>query len=227
MFEKDKLWDQIERQAGDWYRRHPEDIQTPRAMAGILASNEGEDPKKAGERVLRLMFADRPRDIRIVGTLAVLMQTQGRDDEAAEFYRRAIEIKPDDVVSMNNLAWIICENQGKHAEAIELTEKGLSLAPNYIDLIDTRGVAYYRMGRFDDAIRDFSECIKLYPEDTAAVTAAHFHLARALAKAKRTDESVENLNKALRLNDKVGGLSPDDLAEVNNLLEKLSNEGGQ
>jgi len=38
---------------------------------------------------------------------------------------------------------------------------------------------------------------------------------------------VENLNKALRLNDKVGGLSPDDLAEVNNLLEKLSNEGGQ
>lgn len=227
MFEKDKLWDQIERQAGDWYRRHPEDIQTPRAMAGILASNEGEAPKKAGERVLRLMFADRPRDIQIVGTLAVLMQTQGRDDEAAEFYRRAIEIKPDDVVSMNNLAWIICENQGRHAEAVELAEKGLALAPEYIDLIDTRGVAYYRMGRFDDAIRDFSECIKLYPEDTPAVTAAHFHLARALAKAKRTDESVENLNKALRLNDKVGGLSPDDLVEVNNLLEKLSNEGGQ
>jgi tetratricopeptide (TPR) repeat protein len=227
VLEKDKLWDQIERQAVDWYQKHPGDIQTPLAMAGILASNEGEAPKKAGENILRLMFADHPSDIRIVGTLAVLMQTQGRDDEAAKFYRRVIEIKPDDIVSINNLAWIICEKQGKHAEALELTEKGLALAPQYIDLIDTRGVAYYRMGKFDDAIRDFSECIRLYPEDTAAVTAAHFHLARAFAKKKQTDKAVENLNKALRLNDKVGGLSPDDLDEVNHLLEKLSKEGGK
>ncbi|MHC4740892.1 MAG: tetratricopeptide repeat protein [Planctomycetota bacterium] len=226
MFEKDKLWDQIESFAVERYKKYPADVSTALAMAKVLGANEGDVPRKAGENLLKLMFEDHPNDVRIPALLAVLMQTQGRDDEAATFYRRVIEIKPDDVVSINNLAWIICESQGKHAEALELADKGLAIAPNYIDLIDTRGVAYYRMGKFDDAIKDFSECIRLYPEDTPAVTAAYFHLARALAKAERSDDAVQSLNKALKLNDKVGGLSPDDLTEANNLLEKLSNKGG-
>lgn len=226
MFEKDKLWDEIEDYAVERYKQYPGDVRTALAIAKILAANEGDVPKKAAEKLLKLILDDHPDDIRIAGTLAVLMQTRGRDNEAAKFYRRVIELKPDDVVSINNLAWIICENQGKHAEALELAQKGLKIAPNYIDLIDTRGVAYYRMGKFEDAIKDFSECIRLYPEDSPAVTAAYFHLARALARAQRSEEAEQSLNKALQLNDKVGGLSPDDLAEVNNLLEKLSNKGG-
>jgi len=226
LFGKDKLWDQIESKAVDWYRKHPEDIQTPLSMANTLASNEDAVPRKAAENILTMLFKDHEGDIRIVRTLAVLIQTQGRNDEAAEFYRRVIEIQPDDVVSLNNLAWIVCEYQGKHAEALEMAQRGLKLAPKYIDLIDTRGMAYYRMGRFTDAIRDFKECIKLYPQEPAAVTAVYFHLARAFAEAKEANNALENLNKALSLNEKLGGLSPDDLAEAEQLLEQLSKEGG-
>jgi len=226
LLSKDKLWDQIESKAVDWYQKHPEDIQTILAIARALATNEGTIPKEIADNVLRMAFKDHPGDIRIVGTLAILMQTLDRNDEAAEFYRRVIEIRPDDVVSLNNLAWIVCEHQDKHAEALELAQRGLRLAPEYQDLIDTRGVAYYRMGRFTDAIRDFTDCIKLYPKETAQVTNVYFHLARALAKTKEANNALENLNKALSLNEELGGLSPDDLAEANDLLEQLSKEGG-
>lgn len=228
LFNRDKLWDRIERKTVDWYQKHPQDIQTLLAIVQALVGNEDTIPKETADKILRVAFKDRPDDIRIVGTLAVLLQRLNRNDEAAEFYRRVIEIRPDDVVSLNNLAWILCEYQDKHAEALELAQRGLKLAPEYQDLIDTRGMAYYRMGRFTDAIQDFTDCIKLYPRETPAVTNVYFHLARALAKAKETNKALENLNKALSMNEKeeLRGLSPDDLAEAKDLLEQLSKEGG-
>jgi len=95
-------------------------------------------------------------------------------------------------------------------------------------LIDTRGVAYYRMGKFDKAIQDFSDCIRLYPDERAAVTAAYFHLGRTYTRLKEADKAAENLKKALGLNEneKVGGLSDADLAEATHLLDELSNKGG-
>ncbi|MBN2137861.1 MAG: tetratricopeptide repeat protein [Sedimentisphaerales bacterium] len=225
VFADDALWSRIEGIAVDWYGKHPEDVKTMLAVAKILAS-KADDAPKAAENILRILLKDHADNVEVAASLAVLMQTQQRNDEAAEFYRRVIELRPDSVVPMNNLAWILCEHQGKHAEAVELAQRGLKLAPNYIDLIDTRGVAYYRMGKFDNAVQDFSDCLKLYPEETAAVTAVCFHLGRVLAKIGEKDTAIENLNRALRLNDKLGGLSAEDLAEAKHLLGELSKEGG-
>ncbi len=234
LFEKEKLWSEIEQKAADWYRKHPNDVKTPQAIVGIIAAVEDSAPRKAAENILRMVLKDHSDNAEIVRGLAVLMQVVKRNDEAAEFYRRVLEIQTNDVVAMNNLAWIICEEQGKHQEAIEIAQKGLKIAPNYIDLIDTRGVAYYRMGSFEKAIQDFSDCIRLYPDERAAVTAAYFHLGRTYTRLKETDKAAENLKKALSLNEKVGGLSDADLAEATRMLDKLSpapasrdgNEGG-
>jgi len=234
LFENDKLWSEIEQKAADWYRKHPKDVKTPQTIAGIIAAAKDSAPTKAAENILRMVLKDHSDNAQIVRSLAVLMQAVKRNEEAAEFYRRVLEIQTDDVIAMNNLAWIICEEQGKHQEAIEIAQKGLKIAPNYIDLIDTRGVAYYRLGRFDKAIQDFSDCIRLYPDEKAAVTAAYFHLGRTYTRLKETDKAAENLKKALSLNEKVGGLSDADLAEATRMLDKLSpapasrdgNEGG-
>ncbi len=226
LFEKEKLWGEIEQKAADWYRKHPEDAKTPQTIAGIIAAAKDSAPMKAAENILRMVLKDHSDDAQIVRSLAVLMQATGRSEEAAAFYRLVLEIQTDDVVAMNNLAWIICEEQGRHQEAIEIAQKGLKIAPNYIDLIDTRGVAYYRMGRFDKAIQDFSDCIRLYPDERAAVTAAYFHLGRTYTGLKETDKAAENLKKALSLNEKVGGLSDTDLAEATRMLDELSNKGG-
>jgi len=104
---------------------------------------------------------------------------------------------------------------------LELTQRGLQLAPQYIDLIDTRGVVYYRLGEFDKAIQDFTECIKLYPSGVPAAVASRFHLARAFVKLGRTDKAIEHLNQALDLERRFGGLSSTDLAEAQHLLEEL------
>jgi len=223
----DKLWDQVENIGTDWYLKHPRDIGTTLAIARLLASNDDDVARKASEKMLKMVLKEHPEDPDIVANLALLMQVRDRNDEAAQFYRRWLEIQPENVDAMNNLAWIICEHQGKHAEALALAEKGLELAPNHIDLIDTRGVAYYRMGKFDKAIQDLSKCVEFYPGQSPAKAVSHFHLGRACAKNKETEKAIDNLKKARRMNDSVGGgLSPDNLAEIDNLLQELQKEGG-
>ncbi len=101
------------------------------------------------------------------------------------------------------------------------------MAPDYIDLIDTRGVAYYRLGEFDKAIEDFTTCIKLYPDGTPTAISSRFHLARAFAKLRQKDKAVEHLNQALDLYqaldpaNRIGALSDTDLAEAKRLLKQL------
>ena len=151
----------------------------------------------------------------------MLLQMAGRVEESAALYQRVIELQPQNVVAVNNLAWIMCES-GEYEQALQLAQQGLKAAPNYVDLIDTRGFIYYKLGQYDKAVQDFNECIKLYSENNPAKTSSYFHLATALVKLDEKSDAVDALNKALELNNKTGGLSPEDANRAQSLLNELT-----
>jgi len=159
--------------------------------------------------------------VEALSTLAILLHTVGRSDESVPLYQRVLQLEPENQTVMNNLAWIMCEEQGKFKEALELAQRGLQIQPNYIDLIDTRGVAYYRLGEFDKAVEDFTKCITLYRENNPAVISSRFHLARAFAKLGQKDEAIKHLTQALDPDNRIGALSDIDVAEAQRLLTQL------
>ena len=159
--------------------------------------------------------------IEAMRTLAILLQIGGHTEESSTLYQRILELDPDNLISMNNLAWILCEEQGKHQEALELAQRGLKIAPNYFDLIDTRGVIFYRLGEFDKAVSDFNEYIRLFPDITPSSVGTRFHLARAFAGLGQKDKAIQYLQQALELNSQNGGLSTADLTEAQGLLKQL------
>jgi len=222
LLEDDKLWDQLNQMVSNWCQNHPEDSHTPITIAADLADTEDSQAKKVAENLLRRILANDPNSLPAMGSLAILLQKTGRPEEATKLYERILTLQPDNEVAINNLAWSLCEEQGKHQQALELAQRGLKIAPNYVDLIDTRGVAYYRLGQYDKAVQDFTKCLKLYPEGTPAVAATYLHLGRALDGLGQKNEAIENLKKALELNAETGGLSTADTAETQRLLEELS-----
>jgi tetratricopeptide (TPR) repeat protein len=177
--------------------------------------------QKTAEDILRRVIQKDSDSIEAITSLAVLLQTSGRSDEAMPLYRRVLELQPDNPVVMNNLAWLMCEDKGMLKEALQLAQKGLKLFPNYVDLIDTRGSIYYHMGEFDMAIEDFTACIKLYPEGTASVVGSYFRLAKTFIKLGQNDKALENLNQALQLQSRIGGLTTSELTEAQTLLTQL------
>ena len=117
---------------------------------------------------------------------------------------------------------MLCEEQGKYQQALELTEKGLNMVPGFADMIDTRGVVYYRMGKFNEAIQDFSRCVEMYPSDNPALVSTYLHLGKAFAGLRETDKALKNLRTSLDMSGRLGGLSSKDLAEARDLIKTLS-----
>jgi tetratricopeptide (TPR) repeat protein len=225
LLKDDQLWDQLIRMVLNWYQNHPKDTRTPIAIAGSLAATENSEAKRISEDILRTILKNNSDCIEAMSALAMLLQTSGRSEESATLYQQVLAIQPDNVIAINNLAWILCEEHSKYQQALELVQRGLKIAPDYIDLIDTRGVVYYKLGQYDKAIQDFSRCLEIYPDGTPAATASYLHIGRALAGLKQKDEAIENLKKTLELNTKTGGLSAADYADAQRLLEELSRGG--
>jgi tetratricopeptide (TPR) repeat protein len=221
LLKDDKDWGRLCEKVVNWYGKHPRDNNTPVTVARSLMPIEDGQAKKTAEEILRMVIKDNSDSTKAMMDLAILLQISGRSTESAQLYERILKLVPDNVIAINNLAWIICEVQGKPKEALDLAQRGSKIAPNYYDLIDTRGVIYYRLGEFDKAVRDFNECIKLYPAITPSSIGTRFYLARALAKLGQKDKAVRYLKEALELNNQNGGLSMADLAEAQSLLKKV------
>ena len=225
LLKSDKMWGRINQTVTSWCQAHPNDVNVPLVVANELAASQGAEPKKIAEDLFWGVLQHNTDSVEAIYSLAMLFQSTDRSTDAAKLYQRIILLDPNNIVVVNNLAWILCEDQNQYQQALELTEKGLAKEPNYTDLLDTRGVVYYRLGRFERAVEDLSRCVNLYPERSQSLVASYFHLARALAKLGRTSQAVDNLKKALDFNNSVGGLNASDVAEARQLLEKLS-EGG-
>jgi len=225
LLKDDKFWSQLNQKVINWCQNHPEDTYTPITIANDLAATESNQAKKTAEYLLRGILDRDPNSLRAMNMLAMLLHLTGRHAESTTIYQQILTLQPDNVVAINNLAWILCQDHSKYQQALELAQRGLEKAPDYIDLIDTRGVAYYWLGEFDKAVQDFNRCIKLYHTKTPSLVASYFHLGRTLARLGRKGEAIENLNKALELNTKVVSLSAADFAEAERLLEELSPGG--
>jgi len=217
----DRLWDELKQQVDNWCQDHASDNGTPVVVAADLAGSEDSRAKKIAEEILLIVLERAPKNLPAMNTLAMLLQISERIEESARLYQEILQLQPDNAIAMNNLAWLMCEEQGKFKEALELAQAGLQIAPNYIDLIDTRGVIYHRLGQFNEAIECFNTAIKLYPKQNPAAVASRFHLGRSLAAQGQSSTAVAELQQALSLHDQIGGLSETDIAEAQLLLKKL------
>lgn len=217
----DRLWDEVGRRITNWMGRHPADNQTPVMIAGDMAIARSSEGYELAEDILQKVLERDPNCVPAMSTLAMVYQSTGRGSEGARLCRRILDIAPDNVIAINNLAWTLCEEHGKCREALELVQQGMKMAPQYADMIDTRGVIYYRLSDFERAIQDFSRCMDLYPRTAPSSVTVRFHLARALAKTGQADEAVKYLSQALDSARRIGGLSNEEIVEAQQLLEQL------
>ena len=220
----ERLWSQLNQKVVEWYLEHPKDSLTLIKIANNLTLINDSQAKKAAEDILRIVLRKEPDSVGAMTLLATLLQISDRSEKSIPLYERVLELQPDNQIVLNNLAWIMCEDKGKLQEALELAQRGLNISPNYIDLIDTRGVIYYRMGEFEKAVEDFTRCIELYPEDlkgTPPAVASRFRLAETFVKLGQNDKAIEHLNQTLNLESQFGGLSNSELDKAQTLLKQL------
>jgi len=216
-----KAWAQLTSLAVDWLGRHPN---TPGVLSTIVQNLTADDAssveaRKAAEDILRQVLAANEKSLEALNSMAMLMHMQGRMAEAAKCYERVLNIEPDRLVVLNNLAWILCEDQKQYVRARQLVDRGLAINPNYVDLIDTSGMIYLRTGEYDKAVAEFTRCIRLYPPNAPGLAGSSYHLALAYEKVGRRQDAIAHVRKAIEH----GGLSREDSQGAESLLARLVN----
>jgi len=205
----------------NWVARHPDDTQTLAAMTAEWVGRRDAAGMRLGEGLLKAALQRTPRSLGALLVLADLAGVRGRGQEAAQFNRRVLEIDPNNVMALNNLAWFLCEEERQYQEALALANRGLERSPTYLDLIDTRGVIHYRMGNLDLAVKDFEKCVELCPPKASSLATMRFHLARTYHALGNEEEAARHLQRIVGLEDDRSNLSADDQAEAKLLLDQV------
>jgi tetratricopeptide (TPR) repeat protein len=144
---------------------------------------------------------------------------QGRDAEAEQVYRRAIERNPRDILALNALAWLLSMQPKKGKEAFELAQKAIDVGGRYPWLVDTQAVALLAMGQAEKAIALLQEVVAEAP-----TAAAYFHLAKAYQQNKKAPDARRALDKAMKEGLKPGDLHPTEREALKALQRDLKQQ---
>ncbi len=105
--------------------------------------------------------------------LASIYQQSNRPDKAIEHYLTMLEIRPDNTLALNNLAWIYAQQD--NPEAISMAKKAYENAPDSAAIADTYGYILLNQGKLEAAINILEEAARNTPE----VLDIQYHLAKA------------------------------------------------
>lgn len=141
-------------------------------------------------------------------SLGKALVKEGRLDEAAVHFQKALDIYPDYAEANANLADVLCL-QGAWRDAVDHYQTALRSQPNYAMAHNNLGIALAVIGNTDEAIDQFREALRI----NANYADAHANLARCLVQVGRREDAVRELTQALRLR-------PDD-ARVKERLREL------
>jgi Flp pilus assembly protein TadD len=97
------------------------------------------------------------------GRKAYILEKLERFEEAEAAYRKAIELQPRHVNSLNNLAYLLAEKRKNKAEALKLARKAYALSPGNPAIMDTLGYILHLNGEDEEAVRLLERAAEMLP----------------------------------------------------------------
>lgn len=130
--------------------------------------------------------------------------------------KKALELAPETIGSdraiiLNYLAYSWVDRGENLTEALDMLQRAVELKPRDGYIVDSLAWAYYRLGRYEDAVRDLEKAIELRPADPAI----NDHLGDAYWRVGRKIEARFQWNHARDLKPE-----PEELPKI---LEKIKN----
>ena len=126
--------------------------------------------------------------------LGLSLRGQGRLDEAAAAFGRAIAARPDDPAAITNLGTVF-QLRGRLAEAAECYHRALAHNSGHADAHNALGMVLQAQGRLDDAIASYRRAVDSRPDHASA----HSNLGAALQVAGEAEAAIACYRRAIEL----------------------------
>jgi Flp pilus assembly protein TadD len=173
----------------------------------LLRGNKAAEANSLGDSWLK----NHPEDTQFLFYLGDLAQVKGDAVTAERRYRQILDIDPNHVLTLNNLAMLLV--QQKQSGATELAERALRAAPDQPSLLDTLAQALAADNKLPKAIEAQKRAVALAADEGAL----RLGLARLLVQSGDKAQAKAELDKLAAL-----GAKFNQQAEVKRLRDGLA-----
>ena len=153
-----------------------------------------------------------PEDTTVLSTLALTLDGANRWNEAKQVYQAIYKLKPDDAVSLNNLAFGMAEHGEDLDQALSYAQRAKQLMSNLPEVSDTLGWIYLKKGLANNAVEIFQTLVASRPNQSTF----RYHLGMAYSMKGDKVRALEELKKALS-----GSPSDEDRKKIQDLIARV------
>ncbi|UVK44294.1 tetratricopeptide repeat protein [Mesorhizobium sp. AR07] len=191
---------------------HPDDMRAYLALGGVYSSKE--DFRSAAnlyDKAVTVLKTPTAANWNIFYQRGIAYERLKEWPKAEPNFRKALDLFPDQPQVLNYLGYSWVDMNTNLKEGLAMIQKAVDLRPSDGYIVDSLGWAYFRLGRFDDAVREMERAVSLKPEDPVL----NDHLGDAYWRVGRKLEATFQWNQARDLKP-----DPDVLATLQQKLMK-------
>jgi tetratricopeptide (TPR) repeat protein len=157
-----------------------------------------------------------------------LAERQKHLDQAEQYFRQALDLDPQNAMTLNYLGYMLADKGIKLPEALQMVRKAVDIEPMNGAYLDSLGWVYFKMGEYELAEDNLRQAVN---RDQADPT-VHMHLGDLYEKTGRIRQAAAQWELSLDEFSKSApaDVEPGDVAKVQKMLEsarvKLAKEEG-
>jgi tetratricopeptide (TPR) repeat protein len=124
-----------------------------------------------------------PKSVNALHSRGASFQRKGDFARASADYGEVTRLQPDNPDAWAARCWVRAAGGRELQQALSDCNQALKLKDDAPDVLDTRGFVHLRLGKYDDAIKDYDAALKLDPKIAGAL------YGRGVAKMKKGDRA--------------------------------------
>jgi Flp pilus assembly protein TadD len=196
----DSLGDRDEalRRLGNIVTTNPGDVEALSVLGDMQRSAEKyAEAADTYTKALAAVGGDAPGDWRFYYVRGIAFERNKQWNEAEADFKKALVLNPDQPQVLNYLGYSWVDQGTNLMPALEMIQKAVAASPNDGYIIDSLGWAYFRLGRFDEAVEQLEQAVQMRSTDPEI----NDHLGDAYWRAGRELEARFQWNIAAAVDD--------------------------